>query len=261
MSHIENRHFGRCYHHHYHYTQISPTTTIFWGKFGSIRCVSCGWTRHEGVARLLLHPPRTVQQYCKKCRCFGVSGDGEVAVQLPILHKRKGSSSRLADFVGRALVPQDRLMFLEAIIAVARECVPPQLPRCGCQVMRFVCQRFCSGIGLTGRESRHDSQSCGSSDVATPSVPVMHCVSLSHNSRLYAFDPPISHSLWLALGAPHTFLVPLITEFAEQGCTNTLCFHVFSHVWFGDTLPIQFGVEAGEADLCMAKRFAPVTST
>ena len=78
---------------------------------------------------------------------------------------------------------------------------------------------------------------------------------------LYAVDLPISHSLWRALGVTHTFLVHLIAEFSEQGCTNTLYFHGFSHVWFGDRLPIQFGDEAGEADLRMAKRFAPVTST
>ena len=52
-----------------------------------------------------------------------------------------------------------------------------------------------------------------------------------------------------------------MAEFAEQGCTNTLYFHGFSHVWVGDRLPIQFGDEAREADLRLAKRFAPVTST
>ena len=78
---------------------------------------------------------------------------------------------------------------------------------------------------------------------------------------LYAVDLCISHSLRRALGAAHTFLVHLIAEFTAHGCTNTLCFHGFRHVWFGDRLPIQFGDEAGEADLRMAKRFAPVTST
>ena len=74
---------------------------------------------------------------------------------------------------------------------------------------------------------------------------------------LYAIDPLISHSLWRALGATHTFLVHLIAEFAEEGCTNTPYFHGFSHVWFGDCLPIQFGDEAGEADLPMAKGLPP----
>ena len=68
---------------------------------------------------------------------------------------------------------------------------------------------------------------------------------------------PTSH----ALGVTHTFLVHLIAEFSEQGCTNILYFHGFSHVWFSDRLPIQFGNEVGEADLRMAKRFAPVTTT
>ena len=78
---------------------------------------------------------------------------------------------------------------------------------------------------------------------------------------MYVVDLPINHSLWCALGVTQTFLVHLIPEFGEQGCTNTLCFHGFSHMWFGDRLPIQFGDEAGEAYLHMAERFAPVTST
>ena len=78
---------------------------------------------------------------------------------------------------------------------------------------------------------------------------------------LYAVDLPIGHSLWRALGATHTFVVHLIAQFAEQGCTNALYFHVSSHVWLGDRPPVQFGDETGEEDLRIAKRFAPVTST
>ena len=114
---------------------------------------------------------------------------------------------------------------------------------------------------LTCREARTVA-SVVSSRMLLP-LPFHSCLlSFCHIILLmYAVDLPIGHSLWRALDVTHTLLVHLITKFSEQGCTKTLYFHGFSHVWFGDRLPIQFGNEAGEAILCMAKRFAPVTST
>ena len=44
-------------------------------------------------------------------------------------------------------------MFLEANSSVAQRYAPPQLPRDSRALMRFVSQRFCSGISLTGREA------------------------------------------------------------------------------------------------------------
>ena len=152
-------------------------------------------------------------------------------------------------------------MFLEAISSVARRYAPPQLPRDSRALMRFVSQRFHSGIGLTSREA-HLIASVVSSRMLPPLLFHSYLFSLCHTILLlYAVDLPVGHSLWRALGVAHTFLVHLIAEFSEQGCANTLYFHGFSHVWFGDRLPIQFGDEAGEADLRMAKRFAPVTIT
>ena len=52
----------------------------------------------------------------------------------------------------------------------------------------------------------------------------------------------------------------LIAEFNGRGGSNTPYFDGFTHVWFGDGLSIQFCSEAGEADLHMAKKFAPVAS-
>ena len=138
---------------------------------------------------------------------------------------------------------------------------PPKLPRDSRALMRSVSQRFPSGISVTGREA------CTiASVVATEMVlplPFHSCLlSFCHVVHLlYAVDLQVSNSLWRAVGATHTFLVHVIAEFTECGSTNTLYFHGLSHVWFGDRLPIQFGDEAREADLCMAKRFAPVTST
>ena len=118
-----------------------------------------------------------------------------------------------------------------------------------------------SGIHLTGREARTIA-SVVSSRMLLPLLFPSCVLSFCHIVLLlYAVDLPLNHSLWRALGVTHTFLVHLIAEFSEQGCTNTLYFNGFSHVWFGDRLPIQFGNETREADLRMAKRFAPVTNT
>ena len=127
--------------------------------------------------------------------------------------------------------------------------------------MRSVSRRFRSRISLTGREAR----TIASVVISRMLLPLLFHSRLLSFCRivllLYAVYVPLSHSLWCALGVTHTFLVHLIAEFSEQGCTNTLYFHGFTHVWFGDRLPIHFGDEAGEADLRMAKRFPPVTCT
>ena len=94
-------------------------------------------------------PP--VRDCGQKRRLFGVSGHSDVTVYRPILHERKGAFSRLAGVVGRCLVPEDRLVFLEAISSVARRYAPPELPRDNCALMRSVLQRFHNGISLTGR--------------------------------------------------------------------------------------------------------------
>ena len=212
--------------------------------------------QQEGVTGLLLHPPRTVRLCGQKCLFFGVSGVGEVTIHQPILHNGKGSNSRLAGVVGRCLVFEDRLMFLQAI-SVARRYAPLQLPRDSYQVMRSMSQRCRSGLGLTSREARTIANIVACR-MLLPLPFHSRVPSFCHiNVLLYAVD----HSLWRALVATHTFLVHLIAKFAKQGCTNTLYFHGFSHVWFGDRLPIQFGDKAEEAYLRMAKRFAPVTST
>ena len=152
-------------------------------------------------------------------------------------------------------------MFPEAISSVARRYAPPQFPRDSCALMRSGLQRFRSGISLTGREARTIA-TVVSSPMLLP-LPFQSCLlSFSHIVLLlHALDFSLGHSLWRALGVTHTFLVHLVAELGEQGCTNTLNFHGFSHVWLGDRLIVRYGDEAGEADLRMAKRYAAVTST
>ena len=81
--------------------------------------------------------------------------------------------------------------------------------------MRFVSKRFRGSISLTGREARTIA-----SIVATwmllPRLFHSCILSFCHIILLlYAVDLPMTQSLWRALGATHTFLVHLITEFAE----------------------------------------------
>ena len=175
--------------------------------------------------------PCTVRQCGQKCRFFSVSGDSDVTVHQPILHNCKGAFSRLAGVVGRCLVPEDCLVFLEPISSGARRYAPPLLPRDGRALIKSVLQRFGGGISFIGREARTIA-SFVSSRMLLPLLFHSCLLSFCHIIvLLYAVDLPISHSLWRALGVTHTFLVHLIADFSEQGCTNTLYFHGFNHVF------------------------------
>ena len=123
----------------------------------------------------------------------------------PILHNCKVAFSRLAGVVGQCLVPEDRLVFLEAISSVARRYAPPQLPRDSRALMRSVSQCFRSGISLEGCEAGIIA-SVVSSRMLLP-LPFHSCLlSSSHIVLLlYAVDLPLNHSLWRALGVTHTF--------------------------------------------------------
>ena len=56
----------------------------------------------------------------------------------------------------------------------------------------------------------------------------------------------------------YTYVVP---QFAEKGCTATLYLHGWSHTWFNPLTPMLYSDEAGERDLSVANKYAPVTST
>ena len=59
----------------------------------------------------------------------------------------------------------------------------------------------------------------------------------------------------------YAFIVHIILEFAEQGCTATLYMLGCSPTWFDPRSPILYADVAGESDLRPAKRYAPVTDT
>ena len=71
----------------------------------------------------------------------------------------------------------------------------------------------------------------------------------------------LATAAWQAMGLVYTYIVHIIPEFAEEGCTATLYMHGWSHTWFNPRTPMLYSDEAGERDLRVAKRFAPVTST
>ena len=66
---------------------------------------------------------------------------------------------------------------------------------------------------------------------------------------------------WQAMGLVYTYIVHIIPEFAEGGCNATLYMHWWSHTSFNPHTPMLYSDEAGEWDLWVAKRYAPVTST
>ena len=59
----------------------------------------------------------------------------------------------------------------------------------------------------------------------------------------------------------YTYIVHIVPEFAEESCTATVYMHGWSHTWFNPRTPMLYCDEAGERDLRVAKRYAPVTST
>ena len=66
---------------------------------------------------------------------------------------------------------------------------------------------------------------------------------------------------WQGMGMLYTYIVHIIPQFAEEGCTATLYMHGWSHTWFNPRTPMLYSDEDGGRDLRVAKRYAPVTST
>ena len=71
----------------------------------------------------------------------------------------------------------------------------------------------------------------------------------------------LATATWQAMGLVYTYIVHIIPDFAEEGCTATLYMHGWFHTWFNLRTPMLYSDEAGEGDFRVAKRYAPVTST
>ena len=125
--------------------------------------------------------------------------------------------------------------------------------------MRHVRGRFQAGISLTGREARTVmGRLAGGMVHPLPfhSLVVAFC----HMVHLCYGCNNLATVTWQAMGMLYTYIVHIIPEFAEEGCTATLYMHGWSHTWFNPRTPM-YSDEAGERDLRVAKRYAPVTST
>ena len=63
------------------------------------------------------------------------------------------------------------------------------------------------------------------------------------------------------MGLVRTYIVHIIREFAEEGCTASLHINGWNHTWFNARSPMLLSDEVEESDLTVAKRYAPITST
>ena len=70
----------------------------------------------------------------------------------------------------------------------------------------------------------------------------------------------LSTCSWRAMGLVCTYIVRIVPELAEEGCTTTLYLHGWRHTWLNPRTPMLCSDEAGERHLRVAKRQAPVTS-
>ena len=71
----------------------------------------------------------------------------------------------------------------------------------------------------------------------------------------------LATAAWQAMGLVCTYIVHIIPELAEEGCTATLHMHGWPRRWFNPRTPVLYSDEARERDLRVAKRYARVTST
>ena len=162
--------------------------------------------------------------------------------------------------IGRTLPPAQQHELLVAIGTVAPRYKPLDLPPESKQLRKHVRGRFLGGVSLTGRESRTLVGQLVST-MALPNPFHMLLLAFSHLVVLTYSSIEVSYRQWQGRGILCTYLVHLVMELAEEGSCATLYFHGWQHQWFQKRTPVGFSDEAGERDLRMNKRFAPVTST
>ena len=62
---------------------------------------------------------------------------------------------------------------------------------------------------------------------------------------------------WQAMGLVYTYIVYIIPEFAEEGCTATLYMHGWSHTWCNPRTPMLYFDEAGNGTSGWPKDMPP----
>ena len=119
--------------------------------------------------------------------------------------------------------------------------------------------RFQAGISLTSQEARTVmGRLAGAMVLPLP----FHSLVLAfyHIGHLCYGCTTLATAARQAMCLVYTFIVHIILEFAEEGCTTTLYMHGWSHTWFNLRTPMLYSDEAREWDVRVAKRYAPVTS-
>ena len=129
-----------------------------------------------------------------------------------------------AGVMGRTQPPEFQHELLQVIAHVARRYNPGSLPCDSREHQRLVRGCFVAGISLTGREAR---------TVMGRLVGGM-VLPLPFHSRVLAYCrmvhlcygcTELTTRSWRAMGLVCTYIVHMIPEFAEEGCTATLCMH------------------------------------
>ena len=222
--------------------------------------MACPWVNKDGAGELFLHKGGCLNGVRGSHKFQGVSNLEEVCIVQPVLHNTKGAASRILGVIGRTLPAPYNHDLLQVIAHVARRYDPGSLPPDSRQHMRHVRGRFQAGISLTGREARIVMGRLARGMVLPlpfHSLVVAFC----HMVHLCYGCNNLATVTWQAMGMLYTYIVHIIPEFAEEGCTATLYMHGWSHTWFNPRTPMLYSDEAGERDLRVAKRYAPVTST
>ena len=195
-----------------------------WSECRHKGCLACPWVNKHGAATLFPH---------KGGRRNDVRGS----------HKFQGVHE-----------------LLKIIAPVARRYHPGSLPPDRREHQRLVRRRFQAGIILTSREPRTVmGKLAGGMVLLLPfhSLVMAFC----HIVHLCYVGTALANAAWQAMRLVYTYIVHIIPEFAEEGCTATLYMHGWSHTSFNPRTLIPYSHEAGERDLRVAQRYAPVIST
>ena len=231
-----------------------------WSECRQKGCVACPWVNKHGVADLFLHKGGRLNEVRGFHKFQGVSNLEEVYIIQPALHNTKGGTSRLLGVIGRTVPGPYKHELLKVIVSVAKRFGLGSLPPDSREHMRFVRGRFQAGISLTGREARTVmGRLAGGMVLPLP----FHSLALAfcHMVHLCYGCTNVATPAWRAMGLVYTYIVHIIPEFAEEGCTTTLYMRGWSHTWFNPRTPMLYSDEAGKRDLRVAKRFVLVSST
>ena len=231
-----------------------------WAECRQKGCLACSWVNKHGASTLFVHKGRC-RNYVRGSHKFqGVCNLAQVYIIQPVLHNTKGGASRLLGAICRTVPGPCKHELLKVIAQVARRYHPGSLPRDSREHQRLVRGRFQAGISSSGREARTVmGRLAGGMVLPLP----FHSLVLAffHIVHLCYGCTTLATVARQAMGSMYMDIVHIISEYAEEGCIATLCMNGWSHNWFNPRTSMLYFDEAGDLDLRVANRYAPVTST